>query len=212
MKIIDCKIKFRNRFSKLWCKYDERNKRANCWCDFYKLWYDFEWSYWKTRAFRWCDWCKNYSSSEYLFWCCKDDERNKWISWSFWKCDRFKYRVFCCCCCWWDDWWSCLWNCWNFIFFSIEISSRNVNYFLRMMLTKMLVQFVFWFENLLAMFANNFFANCWLIMLQQTSQKREKRETIETRVILRRKRNWRNRNLNRKFRKKFRWKCIDQNF
>ena len=106
MKIMNCKMKFRNRFSKFWYKCDE-----SCWrCNFHTFWYNFVRRKRKTRSFRWNQWCKNYLKLEYLFWCCKSDERNKWISWSFWKCYESKYRNFCCCFEW--NWWNCCcWNC-----------------------------------------------------------------------------------------------------
>ena len=159
MKIINCKIKFRNRFSKSWCKCDER-----CWrCNFHTFWYNFVRKKRKTRTFRWNQWCKNYLKLKYSFWCCKSDERNKWISRSFWKCNESKYREFWNC-----FWWNCWWNwwdcCWDFIFFFIEISFRNeFIYFLRcrdVMLTNVFVKFIFRLENFLAMFTNDFSTNC----------------------------------------------------
>ena len=150
-------------------------------------------------------WCK----------CCERSERC--ISRQFWWCNWSRNREFWSCfwwdCCW-DRWWS-WWNCcWTFISLSIEVSFRSdFNYLLRMMLTNVLVKSVVRFKDFFAMLAHDFLAN-WLIVLQQANQEREKREAIQTRVILRRRRSKssKRRSLNLRFRRRFRRKCCDQDF
>ena len=67
MKIMNCKMKFRNRFSKSWCRCRDRR---NWWCNFHRFWYDFECKYRKTWRFWWCNWFSKH-------WC-KYFERNRW--------------------------------------------------------------------------------------------------------------------------------------
>ena len=141
--------------------------------------------------------------------CCKSDEWSRWISRPFWECNWSRYRDFWCCC-WWDDWLSCWWNCWwDFIFLSIAASSRSefIHLLRCMMLTNVLVKFILWIKDPLAMLANDFLAN-WSIMLQQANQERERRKAIQTRVILRRETSKRSRSF--EFRRRFRRKCSGQ--
>ena len=82
MKIMNCKIRFREQFSKLW--YCERNDAIK-WCNLHTLWCDLVRREWEIRTLRWHDW----------FW---DDEWNKWQNRRFWRCDKFEIRDFWSCC------------------------------------------------------------------------------------------------------------------
>ena len=64
LKIMNCKIELRDRFSKHWCRCCERSEQT-IWCSLRGLWYDLRCRYSERRALWW----------DYLLWCCSRDSR-----------------------------------------------------------------------------------------------------------------------------------------